>query len=126
MFPIVRRTLELMDEMGKIDLPLKVNGLEVEVTPISPLAMANNMEKVGEVMQFMQLSQSLGPQGQMLLNMEAVGDYIADQLGIPASLRTTPQQRAEIQQQMIQAAQAAMQAQGMAAPPQELEQQAAE
>ena len=126
MFPIVRRTLELMDEMGKIDLPLKVNGLEVEVTPISPLAMANNMEKVGEVMQFMQVSQSLGPQGQMLLNMEAVGDYIADQLGIPASLRTTPQQRAEIQQQMIQAAQAAMQAQGMAAPPQEQEQQAAE
>jgi len=122
MFPIVRRSLELMDEMGMIELPLKVNGLEVNVVPISPLAMANNMEKVNEVMQFMQISQSFGPQGQMLLRMEAVGDYVADQLGIPASLRTTPAERQAMQEQMMQAAQMAMEQQGMAAP----EEQAAE
>ena len=123
MHPIVRRTLELMDEMGMIELPLKVNGLQVKVTPVSPLAMANNMEKVNEIMQFMQMSQAFGPQGQMLLRMEAVGDYIADQLGIPAELRTTPQERQAMQQQMIQAAQQAMEAQGAMQPPQEGEQQ---
>ena len=123
MHPIVRRTLELMDEMGMIELPLKVNGLQVKVTPVSPLAMANNMEKVNEVMQFMQISQAFGPQGQMLLRMEAVGDYIADQLGIPAELRTTPQERQAMQQQMMQAAQQAMEAQGAMQPPQEGEQQ---
>ena len=120
MFPIVRRTLELMDEMGMIDLPLKVNGLEVTVVPISPLAMANNAEKLNEVLQFMQIAQQLGPMGQTLIKMDAIGDYVADQLGIPASLRTTPQERQQIQQQMIQAAQAAAQAQGVELPMQEV------
>jgi hypothetical protein len=119
MFPIVRRTLELMDEMGMIDLPLKVNGLEVTVVPISPLAMANNAEKLNEVLQFMQIAQQLGPMGQTLIKMDAIGDYVADQLGIPASLRTTPQERQQIQQQMMQAAQAAAQAQGVELPMQE-------
>ena len=122
MHPIVRRTLELMDEMGMIELPLKVNGLEVKVTPVSPLAMANNMEKVSEIMQFMQVSQALGPQAQTLLRMDAVGDYLADQLGIPAELRTTPQERQQIQQELLQAAQAQLQAQGMAQPEQAIEQ----
>tara|TARA_B100000886_G_scaffold328290_1_gene276541 strand:- start:3372 stop:4916 length:1545 start_codon:yes stop_codon:yes gene_type:complete len=121
MHPIVRRTLELMDEMGMIELPLKVNGLEVKVTPVSPLAMANNMEKVSEIMQFMQVSQALGPQAQTLLRMDAVGDYLADQLGIPAELRTTPQERQQIQQELLQAAQAQLQAQGMAQPEQAIE-----
>ena len=120
MFPIVRRTLELMDEMGMIDLPLKVNGLEVTVVPISPRAMANNAEKLNEVLQFMQIAQQLGPMGQTLIKMDAIGDYVADQLGIPASLRTTPQERQQIQQQMIQAAQAAAQAQGVELPMQEV------
>jgi len=99
--------------MGMIDLPLKVNGVQVQVVPISPLAMANNAEKLNEVVQFMQISQSLGPQGQTLLRMDKVGDYIADQLGIPAQLRTTPQERQQIQQQLMEAAQMAMQQQGM-------------
>ena len=104
MFPIVRRSLELMDEMGMIELPLKVNGLEVTVVPQSPLAMANNAERLGEIMQFMQISQALGPVGQTLIKMDAVGDYIADQLGIPADLRTTLEERAEMQAQMAEAA----------------------
>ena len=120
MFPIVRRTLELMDEMGMIDLPLKVNGLQVTVVPISPLAMANNAEKINEVLQFMQIAQQLGPMGQTLIKMDAIGDYVADQLGIPAQLRTTPQERQAIQQQMMQAAQAAAQAQGVELPMQEV------
>ena len=111
MFPIVRLTLELMDEMGMIDLPLKVNGLQVNVTPISPLAMASNMDKVNEVMQFMQISQALGPVGQTLIKMDAVGDYIADQLGIPASLRTTQEERQAMQEQMAAQAEAMMAAQ---------------
>ena len=87
-----------------IELPLKVNGLEVTVVPQSPLAMANNAERLGEIMQFMQISQALGPVGQTLIKMDAVGDYIADQLGIPADLRTTLEERAEMQAQMAEAA----------------------
>ena len=73
-------------------------------------------------MQFMQVSQALGPQAQTLLRMDAVGDYLADQLGIPAELRTTPQERQQIQQELLQAAQAQLQAQGMAQPEQAIEQ----
>ena len=116
MFPIVRRSLELMDQLGMIELPLKINGLEVEVIPQSPLAMANNAERLNEVMQFMQITQALGPIGQTLIKMDAVGDYIADQLGIPADLRTTPEERAEMQAQMAEAA-AIMAEQEMAAAP---------
>lgn len=108
MFPIVRRSLELMDEMGMISLPLKVNGLEVTVVPQSPLAMASNMDRLNEVMQFMQITQQMGPAGMTLLKMDAVGDYIADQLGIPAALRTTPEEREVMQQQMQEAAAAAI------------------
>lgn len=101
MYPIVRRSLELMDEEGMIDLPLKVNGLEVVIEPQSPLAMASNMEKVQNVLQFLQLSQALGGAGNALIKPEAVGDYILDNMGIDASLRTTPEERAAIIQQAM-------------------------
>ena len=115
MFPIVRRTLELMDEQGLVDLPLKVNGLQVNIAPVSPLAMAGNMEKVGNVLQFLQISQGLGNAGMVLIKPDAVGDYILDHLGVDASLRTTPEERQAIMQQ----AQAMMaQQQQAAAPPQ--------
>ena len=113
MNPIVRRSLELMNEMGMIDLPLKINGLEVQVLPTSPLAMAGNMDRVNDVMSFMQISQSLGPVGQTLVKQDAVGDYLADLLSIPANLRTTPQERVQMQQQMMATAQAMAEQQGM-------------
>ena len=113
MNPIVRRSLELMNEMGMIDLPLKIDGLQVQILPTSPLAMAGNMDRVNDVMSFMQISQSLGPVGQTLIKQDAVGDYLADLLSIPASLRTTPQERAQMQQQMLATAQAMAQQQGM-------------
>ena len=78
--------------------------------------MANNAEKLHDAMQFMQISQMKGPQGQTLVKMDAVGDYIADQLGIPAKLRTTPQERQQMQEQMMQMAQMAAQQQGILPP----------
>ena len=113
MTPIVRRSLELMNEMGMIDLPLKINGLEVQILPTSPLAMAGNMDRVNDVMSFLQISQSLGPVGQTLVKQDVVGDYLADLLSIPANLRTTPQERVQMQQQMMATAQAMAQQQGM-------------
>ena len=52
--------------------------------------------------------------------MDAVGDYIADQLGIPASLRTTQEERQAMQEQMAAQAEqmmAAQMAQAGEAPP---------
>jgi hypothetical protein len=115
MYPVIRRTLELMDEMGMIELPLKVNGLEVKVIPNAPLAMAQNLEKVQEVLNYMQIVQGMGPVGQMAVRQDKVLDYIADQMNIPAELRTTPEEKMEIQKQMMEMMQqqaAQMEAQG--------------
>ena len=117
MIPIVSKMLEVMDQGGLIDLPLRVNGLEVKVSPVSPLAMAQNMDEINNIMQFMQIAQSMGPEGQMAIKVGAAVDYIADKLGVPALVRNSPQEREQMAQQAMQMAQQAQQAQqGQAAP----------
>jgi hypothetical protein len=92
-----------------IDLPLRVNGLEVKVAPVAPLAMAQNMEDVTNVVQFVQMAQQFGPEGQATPKMGEIIDYIGDKLGIPVSLRFDKAERdyniQQIQQQAAQVAQ---------------------
>jgi len=98
----------VMDEAGLIEMPLKINGLEVKVIPVSPLAQAQNNEEIGNVMQWMQIIAGFGPEGQIAARTDAIVDFIADKLGIPGELRTTPEEREEMQQAaMAMAAQVA-------------------
>ena len=108
MMPIVRRTLELMDELGMIALPLKVNGLQVSVIPVAPLAMASNVDRVQDILSFLQIAQQLGPVGGSLIKLDKVGDYLADHFAVPAELRTTPEEREIIMQQTMAIAQQQM------------------
>ena len=111
MIPVVSRILAVMDERGMIEMPLKVNGLEVKVQPVSPIAQAQNMGNIEKVMQWVQLSSSLGPEGQMAVRTGAISDHVADKMGIPAELRTTPEERQQMMEQAMQAAQAQAQMQ---------------
>ena len=111
MVPIVTRVLSIMDKKGLIQLPLKVNGLEVKVVPVSPLAKAQNLEEINEIMQFVQIAGSLGPGGIAEMKPDVIATHIGDKLGIPSNLRTTPQEKQAIIQQSMQMA---MQGQGMA------------
>lgn len=126
MIPLVAKILEVMDERGLIDLPLRVNGLEVKVVPVAPLAMAQNMEEVNAILQYSQMMMSgqFGPDGQLALKNDVVVDYVADKLGVPAMVRNTAEERAvlmeEAEQQQMQAAamqQAMMQQQAQAGAP---------
>ena len=119
MYPLISRVLSVMDERGMIELPLKVNGLEVRVTPVSPIAQAQNMGDVEKVTQWAQIAASLGPEGQMAVKTGAIADFIADKLGVPASLRTTPQEREQMMQQAMEMAQAQAQMQQQQAAPAE-------
>ena len=101
MVPIIRRTLFIMDQKGMIQLPLKVNGLEVKVTPVSPLAKAQNLEEVNEVMQFFQIANALGPGGVAEVKPDAIATFIGDKLGVPSELRTSPQEKQQIIQQSM-------------------------
>ena len=92
MIPIVTLILQVMNESGLIDLPLKVDGLEVKVVPTSPLAQAQNLEEVQEFMQWAQIAGSLGPEGQMAVNVGEATAWVGDKLGIPQRLRFSAQE----------------------------------
>ncbi len=105
MIPLVTKILRVMDQRGLIDLPLKVNGLEIKVSAVAPLAMAQSMEDVQNVLQYAQIVQQAGPQAQMTLKTDAMMDYIAEKLGIPQKIRNTQEERQMMAQQMSEAAQ---------------------
>ncbi len=110
MIPLVSKILEVMDDAGMIDLPLRVNGLEVKVSATSPLAMAQNMDEINGIMQYYQIAQGLGPEGQMAVKIGEALDYIGDKLGIPANLRNSVEERGQMMEEMAQQAAAVAQA----------------
>lgn len=114
MIPLVAKILEVMDERGLIDLPLRVNGLEVKVSPIAPLAQAQAMEEVNAILQYAQLMQGFGTDGALAIKTDMVVDYIGDKLGVPAAVRNTNAERAVLMEQMQQQQQNAIAMQAMA------------
>ena len=68
------------------------------------------MGDIEKIMQWVQLSSALGPQGQIAVKTDSISDYVADKLGVPADLRTTMEERAQIVEQAAEAAEMAMQA----------------
>lgn len=108
MVPVVAKTLAIMDEEGLIDLPLKVNGLEIKVVPISPIAQAQSMGDIEKILQWAQLSAQLGPEAAMNVKPLEISNHIADSLGIPARVRATPQEYQQKMEEMQKQQQAAM------------------
>jgi hypothetical protein len=102
MIPLVSKILEVMDERGLIDMPLRVNGLEVKVVPVAPLAMAQNMEEINTIIQYLQMMQdpAMGTDGQLAVKTDMLVDYIGDKLGVPASVRNTAAERAVLMEEM--------------------------
>lgn len=111
MIPIVSRILFVMDQQNLIDMPLRVDGQEVKVVPVSPLAKAQATEELTAVLQFTQMAGSLGPSGILSINQEEMIAFVADRLGVPQKVLNTPAQKAEqmllAQQQMETMAQQA-------------------
>ena len=105
MVPLVARILSVMDERGLIDLPLQVNGLEVKVSPVAPLAMAQNMEEINNIMQFMQITSQLGTEGRFAIKEGDLIDMLAEKLGVPSSIRNSAAERAYLIDQQQQLAQ---------------------
>ena len=121
MIPIVARVLKVMDQQNLIDMPLKVDGQQVKIVPISPLAKAQNLEELEGVVQFLQVAQQFGPAGQMAINQDEALDFIADRLGVPARVMNSEEDKQEIMAEMQEQQQQQMMQEQMAA-----EQQGAE
>jgi hypothetical protein len=108
MLPIVSRVLVVMDEQNLIDMPLKVDGQAVKVVPVSPLAQAQSLDELENVMKFIQITQGIGPIGQVALNQDEALDYIADKLGVPGKILNSKEERKTMMAQMAEMAQQAM------------------
>ena len=63
-------------------------------------------------MQYMQLAAQMGPAGAMALNQERTLDFVADRLGIPASILNSTEEREMMAAQMQQMAEQAMAQEG--------------
>ena len=117
MIPVVKRVLNIMDEQGLIDLPLKVNGLEIKLIPVSPLAKAQNLDDVNSMIQFYEITNALGPGGQASIKPDVIASYIAEKMHIPSEVLTTEEEKQQIQEQSQQMVKQMMeQQQGAAAP----------
>ena len=117
MIPVVKRVLNIMDEQGLIDLPLKVNGLEIKLIPVSPLAKAQNLDDVNSMIQFYEITNALGPGGQASIKPDVIASYIAEKMHIPSEVLTTEEEKQKIQEQSQQMVKQMMeQQQGAAAP----------
>jgi hypothetical protein len=110
MTPLVSRILFVLDRQGLINMPLKVNGVQIKVngvqikvTSVSPLAEAPKMEEVNQLLSFMQIANSMGPMGQAIINVPESISFIAEKMGIDQRVLNTPEEQQMMMQQMQQA-----------------------
>jgi alcohol dehydrogenase class IV len=65
------------------------------------------MEEINAIMQYAQIANQMGPEGQMSIKVGETLDMIAEKLGIPQRVRMTPEERMMKMQEMAQMAQQA-------------------
>lgn len=103
--PIVARALDILDELGELVIPLKVDRFEINVRAVSPLAKAQNLEDVQVITDYLTVTAPLGPQAVAAgLKVDQAAPYIAEKLGVPASLIPTEEDRAAAAEAMNRAA----------------------
>lgn len=112
--PLLQRTLDILTRRGLIQLPepIKIDNFFVSIQIESPIAKAQNLDKVNSLVQALQILGSVDPQLLGLsYKIEEIGTVIGEYLGVDAELIRTKQEREEIQENAAQVAQAQMQAQ---------------
>jgi len=114
--PVLQRVIYILKKQGRIEVPT-VNGREVKVRSVSPLAQAQANEDISSVARFLELvGGAFGPEMmQMLIDSEKTAIFLSKKFGVPESLIRDEEQRrqiAAVAQQMAQQ-QMAQQQQGM-------------
>lgn len=85
--PLIQRVVFLLARQGRIQLP-KVNGREVKIVAVSPLARAQEQEDVRNLDVYLEmLAARFGPQMlSAVVKPTAAASFIGKKLGIPANL----------------------------------------
>ena len=115
--PVLQRVVYILKKQGRIDLPT-VNGREVKVKPVSPLAQAQANQDIASVARFLQLvGGTFGPEMlNMLIDQEKTSIHLAKKFGVPERLIRNEAERKQLVAAMQQMAQQQQQMQQQGAP----------
>ena len=118
--PVLQRVIYILKKQGRIDLPT-VNGREVKIKSVSPLAQAQANQDITSVARFLELIQGrFGPEMmQLLVNSEETAAFLAKKFGVPDTLIRDEEERKQL---VAMAQQMAQQQQMMQGEPQQQEQ----
>lgn len=105
--PIVTRCLDVLDEQGEIVLPLQVDGREIAVQPMSPLAQAQNLDDVQVMADCATVvGSAFGPRAvQAAIHGDKAARRIAELMGVPVDLQPSEEELAAMRQAEQQAMQ---------------------
>jgi hypothetical protein len=114
--PVLQRVIYILKKQGRIEVPT-VNGREVKIKSISPLAQAQSNQDISSVSRFLELAQgAFGPEAMnILINTEETAAYLAKKFGVPDILIRDEKER----EQMVAMLQQMQQAQAQAPMPPE-------
>lgn len=100
--PVLQRVVYILKKQGRIELPT-INGREIKVRSVSPLAQAQANQDITSVARFLELVQGrFGPEiTNILINSEETAVYLAKKFGVPDNLIRDLNER----QQLVQMAQ---------------------
>jgi len=112
--PVLQRVVYILKKQGRIEIPT-VNGREIKVRAVSPLAQAQANQDISVVARYLELiGNGFGPEMlQLLIDGEQTAIYLARKFGVPESLIRDEEQRRQIAQAAQQMAQQQMAQQGM-------------
>jgi hypothetical protein len=110
--PVLQRVIYILKKQGRIEVP-SVNGREVKVRSVSPLAQAQANQDISSIARFLELvGGAFGPEMmQLLIDSEETAVHLAKKFGVPERLIRDADQRRQIAalaQQMAQQQQQGM------------------
>ena len=110
--PVLRRVIRILKEQGRIELPI-VNGREVKVSAVSPLARAQYQQDISDINRFHEIiGTTFGPQVlNLIVKQNEVAKHIGNLMNIPEKLLRSETEQEELAQQMQQMQQQAQQGQ---------------
>jgi len=95
--PVLQRVVYILKKQGRIELP-SINGREVKVRSVSPLAQAQANQDITSVARFLELVQGrFGPEiTNILINSEETAAYLAKKFGVPDKLVRDLEERKQL------------------------------
>jgi len=113
--PVLQRVVYILKKQGRIDIPT-LNGREVKVRSVSPLAQAQANQDIASVDRFLEMvgGRFGAEMVNLLVSSEEAAAFLAKKFGVPDTLIRDAAEREQLAEAMAQQAQ--MQQQGMPPP----------